>query len=682
METTTQPIETLESIQQSNENNISLKSKIDKPGKLRVKRKISDTVDLNDLLANWTQCCFFLPHKLRLCNVSRSPNSRYCGNHISMAESQYIKDKIKKKLGTNENVQLTLEEQEINSKRIRIPCPLDPTHTILKDNLESHIKICNSAKELNYKKTLNYYRTNCNIVSPYLKNQNENDKKNENKEEKKEENKESLINYGKLVEKINKIFSEIVEKDIFDVSKLSENEKKNILNNQNLTDNTDINSIDLSSSTLDSSSSINFNDANLNNPLEFPTNLRYVIDKRIKKIMSRDQTSFKQIRHVEQDIEIVLTLLRYGIITFNLNLFKKMLQFDNIYDLRGNDLTLTEDEINNLKKESLELKLNKNSDKNKNEKLNIIDKIRDKKNHLVLEYGAAKGLLGLTLHITNPQAYLIFVERASNRKKVDRLLTRVNSVFNRIRMDISHIYVPYLNELQINSKKDEIEKVEKEEGNKEDEEEIETEEDEKKSITIIAKHLCGVASDLAINSLGYLSIEKEKDSFYNEEISSKYEEKDTRKRGLGLATCCHHACKYNSYCGRYWLENICNITEEEFEVMKSWSGWASLGLTGVKYRGSSLEIDQDNQENDLISNEEDDNDEDNTHPSAPIPVTPSSLNLSQKEMRHIGQAVKRILDYGRVYHLRNELNMDAKLVKFCKPNLSPECYMIVASEKK
>ncbi len=44
--------------------------------------------------------------------------------------------------------------------------------------------------------------------------------------------------------------------------------------------------------------------------------------------------------------------------------------------------------------------------------------------------------------------------------------------------------------------------------------------------------------------------------------------------------------------------------------------------------------------------------------------------------------MKRILDVGRVHYLRDELNLDARLVQYCSDALSPECMMIICKEKE
>ncbi|WP_369334175.1 hypothetical protein, partial [Vibrio alginolyticus] len=62
----------------------------------------------------------------------------------------------------------------------------------------------------------------------------------------------------------------------------------------------------------------------------------------------------------------------------------------------------------------------------------------------------------------------------------------------------------------------------------------ETDTQTRTEVILIAKHLCGVASDLALRALTSLSPQ----SFV---------------RSVCLATCCHHACVYSDYVNTAWL---------------------------------------------------------------------------------------------------------------------------------
>jgi Mor family transcriptional regulator len=123
----------------------------------RAKRKLGDAVTYDDLVRNWTQCCFLIQHKQRLCNMSRSPNSRYCGNHIHLTD-----EKVPRATAATDDDIGTDDADE------RVPCPLDGSHTIFKRNLEAHVKKCNAKKYLDSLSALSYYAQNCNGGEPQL----------------------------------------------------------------------------------------------------------------------------------------------------------------------------------------------------------------------------------------------------------------------------------------------------------------------------------------------------------------------------------------------------------------------------------------------------------------------------------------------------------------------------------
>ena len=75
-----------------------------------------------------------------------------------------------------------------------------------------------------------------------------------------------------------------------------------------------------------------------------------------------------------------------------------------------------------------------------------------------------------------------------------------------------------------------------------------------KKVVVVAKHLCGVATDYALRALGNLSISSSTSPY----LSSS-------ARGAAIATCCHHACNLSDYCGREQLLEY-GFTPAEFEV--------------------------------------------------------------------------------------------------------------------
>ena len=66
-------------------------------------------------------CHFYIPKKNRYCKMVPGKNQKYCGEHI-MNESG----------------------QEVPATKIRVPCPIDPTHTCFQNQIQKHLKICNA----------------------------------------------------------------------------------------------------------------------------------------------------------------------------------------------------------------------------------------------------------------------------------------------------------------------------------------------------------------------------------------------------------------------------------------------------------------------------------------------------------------------------------------------------------
>ncbi len=473
----------------------------------RSKRKLGENVTYDDLIKDWTQCCFLIHHKQRLCNMSRVPNSSYCGNHLFLTE---------------DNLKIDGTEGDSHA---RIRCPLDPNHTIFARNLEAHVKKCNAKKYQDTLLSLPYYQENCNGGVDFGIDQCTN-----------ENNFSDDVDLMKLVAKVHKVFESVEVLPLKDLE-VSELQSK--------------------------------------------------IDTAIRASLGKEQTSFKQTRHTDQDVAIVHQLIRFQLLT-------------------------TDNFLNPLKYSNSE---------------NSASHPRGENCDVFLEFGAGKGLLGLAVHVCDPLAYLVFIERSSNRKKVDKILNDQNFVlFDRVRMDIRHCHVPSLPCVSSPA-------------------------DDTKHCTIVAKHLCGVASDLAIRSL------------------SHYSKRLSRMRGVGIATCCHHACNFRDYVGHQWLEEQ-DISLQEFDILKYWSAWATVDRT-VDYRKPKYSAD----------NLEDQIDGERDHEIPIVAETIRPRSLTHEEMLDVGRKVKRIFDFGRVKYIREVLNMDAQLVHYCDPKLSPECVMIVAKEK-
>lgn len=72
-------------------------------------------------------CKHFVQRKKRFCRLFAVNGKDYCGEHLPV--EQNADDQV---------------EEEGKKNRTRIPCPLDPKHTVYARNLQKHLKICNA----------------------------------------------------------------------------------------------------------------------------------------------------------------------------------------------------------------------------------------------------------------------------------------------------------------------------------------------------------------------------------------------------------------------------------------------------------------------------------------------------------------------------------------------------------
>lgn len=515
---------------------------MEKPAK---RKKLDKNTTYEDLLLGWTRCCFLLTHKQRLCNLERSPHSRYCGAHRPAEEES---------LETSNQPDVSKRRKRNNDDE-RIPCPLDPAHTIFKRFLSNHLKICNAAKIIEHLQSLPYYKPNCNggtILCEEVSNQTE------------------MADPSKLLQKVDAAYEKIPKTITETVY------KKPIITD------------------LDESQIIQ-------------------LDQHIRAVIGGDQTSFYQLRHVEQDIAIVHIMLQ-----------NKILRLQNP-----------------------QLDLDSN--------LSVVSHKEEipSSNNVYLEFGAGKGLLGYAVYLCDPNAKLGLIERSSNKKKIDKFLTEKGAQFARFRMDIRDCFVPLLPCVvdSLQQHRDGLHST-------------------APQIVVMAKHLCGVASDLAIRSIANLDNNDPVKSDSNLLTASK----KLCSRAVAIATCCHHACQYDDYTGHKWLME-CSITRDEFEIIKFWSGWANLPTDGTS-SADSCKTDSDPVK--------DTSTEANTdHACVALKNDiPRPVGLSQDAMKVYGKKIKRILDYGRVLYLQGEVGFNhVNMVKYCDDKLSPECMLIIASDE-
>lgn len=87
----------------------------------------SENVD-SPVLSTKQTCQHFVQRKKRLCRIMVAKGELYCGEHLPLTKTADP--------ASNDDVK--------NGQKKRIPCPLDPKHTIFERNLQKHLRICNA----------------------------------------------------------------------------------------------------------------------------------------------------------------------------------------------------------------------------------------------------------------------------------------------------------------------------------------------------------------------------------------------------------------------------------------------------------------------------------------------------------------------------------------------------------
>ena len=141
----------------------------------------------------------------------------------------------------------------------------------------------------------------------------------------------------------------------------------------------------------------------------------------------------------------------------------------------------------------------------------------------------------------------------------------------------------------------------------------------------VAKHLCGSATDLALNAFVALS----------------------DARGVAVATCCHHRCEWSSYVGRDYFRDKTGGSAADFARIARWSSWACQVANG----------------------------ESGEH-AAPV-CSDDLRDYTSEQKREIGRRCKALLDAGRLDFLRRH-GLAGSRRAYCDVELSPENWLLVA----
>jgi tRNA:m4X modification enzyme len=288
----------------------------------------------------------------------------------------------------------------------------------------------------------------------------------------------------------------------------------------------------------------------------------------------------------------------------------------------------------------------------------------------VVEMGAGRGMLGLVVAGSAAAAAasnvrLFLVDKSGSRAKAETKIRTANKdaatgsnqndsqpedcikldsvQVTRIKADLAHVHMPtalpFLSDQFANKPK------------------------ESKTI-VIAKHLCGSGTDLALKSLSDIAPVGSID-------------------GCIMATCCHGLCDWNDYTGRDTLLKLfCSVGglsrfgKEEFDVMKRWTS-ASVLEDRCRSSNDDEEHTVDREGNDRTNDL-------------------NAFNVVQKlglacGGNGLGRACQRIIDFGRTEYMRNILFctqeaekralFDVKLFHYVPRKVTPQNALLMACKK-
>ncbi|XP_047641158.1 tRNA:m(4)X modification enzyme TRM13 homolog isoform X1 [Phacochoerus africanus] len=283
-----------------------------------------------------------------------------------------------------------------------------------------------------------------------------------------------------------------------------------------------------------------------------------------------------------------------------------------------------------------------------------------------VEFGAGKGKLSHWVDIALNDAekvHFILVEKVTTRFKVDGKHRKKNSVFERLQIDIQHLC---LSKIPLLSK-------------------------EKLPVVGIGKHLCGVATDLALRCLveTYAAsceerneeplakrikndkTEKEINTLAKEGNEKNVPEKWTPVAGIVIALCCHHRCDWRHYVGKEYFRAL-GLGAVEFHYFQRMSSWATCGMRKTSSEASNIST----------KREEKQNDDSEEHEGGGYRITDDNTEslpgfLTVEEKKKIGHLCKLLIDQGRIKYLQQK-GFNPALQYYTDPLVSLENVLLTA----
>lgn len=287
---------------------------------------------------------------------------------------------------------------------------------------------------------------------------------------------------------------------------------------------------------------------------------------------------------------------------------------------------------------------------------------------LFVEFGAGRGMLSFTLDNMLPTpCRMLLLERASvGGKKVDKELrqeAKASSSSSSASLPISTVHRIRL-DIQDCALREALNHFSPQGG----------------GVVAIGKHLCGAATDLTLRclaeSVGSLggSMEAVRVAAGDVAAAEKAPSPSLAPplssaaaagcgpvhalKAISIALCCHHACAWSEYVGKTWWREVFKGSAVDFEVCRYLSSWALL----EEGRGEALQGFA-------------------SPPTLP-PLTLSPewvTSLSVASKAWIGRAAKRAIDAGRLNFMSLALKCGGELIEYCPPRVSLENILLLHS---
>jgi hypothetical protein len=109
------------------------------------------------------RCAFFIEKKQRYCTQRASAGKQCCGAHEGRLLDGSAQQQSHPAAGTEGGAAAAaLSAGDGGPARPRVPCPIDPSHSVFLDQLSRHLKVCTTAKQLLAERSQPYFAADVN----------------------------------------------------------------------------------------------------------------------------------------------------------------------------------------------------------------------------------------------------------------------------------------------------------------------------------------------------------------------------------------------------------------------------------------------------------------------------------------------------------------------------------------